>query len=438
MRNWILAGAACAALMGVAQPAYGAANPALPNEASRAAPGVDQAVGAFYASRTSAPLWLKSPDDVAAARNLISILRRAPLDGLASGPALAAEAEARLARAATGDASARANAERMLSRAWAVYVGALQAPSHGMTVADSWVAPRHDSPGQILARAAAAPSLADHVRRVSAVNPIYAQLRDAAWASAQASGNQADARVLASLDRARAMPFQKRYLMVDTASARLWMIENGQIVDMMKVIVGKASAQTPMLASTIYRATLNPYWNVPGDLVQKLIAPRVIDQGIGYLKSKNYELLDGAGADAQPLDPRSVDWKAVAAGTATVRVRQLPGPANSMGQVKFGFPNANDIFLHDTPNKDLFVQDSRDLSNGCIRLEDAPRLGRWLLGREASTTSSAPEQHVLLPTPVPIYVTYLTAQGAGGQLSFVNDVYGRDAHSAASQVAALR
>jgi murein L,D-transpeptidase YcbB/YkuD len=192
-----------------------------------------------------------------------------------------------------------------------------------------------------------------------------------------------------------------------------------------------------MLASTIYYATLNPYWNVPGDLAQTLIAPRVLAQGVSYLTERNYEVLSDMGKEAQPIDPSTVDWAAVAAGTQMVRVRQLPGPANSMGKVKFGFPNATDIFLHDTPNKDLFVQTSRDISNGCIRLEDAPRLGRWLLGRDLAANSDAPEQHVLLPTPVPVFVTYLTAQASNGQLTFAKDVYGRDTRVAA-EVAALR
>jgi len=131
-----------------------------------------------------------------------------------------------------------------------------------------------------------------------------------------------------------------------------------------------------------------------------------------------------------------VDWHAVADGKMQVRVRQLPGPANSMGHLKFGFQNDDDIYLHDTPSKDLFAQDDRNLSHGCIRLEDAERLGRWLMGREPETASTEPEQHELLPTPVPIYVTYLTAQVNDGQLSFVDDTYGRDKR-AGSLVAAL-
>jgi murein L,D-transpeptidase YcbB/YkuD len=230
------------------------------------------------------------------------------------------------------------------------------------------------------------------------------------------------------------MPFQKRYLMVDTAGARLYMIEDGRIVDSMKVIVGRSnpSTQTPMLASTIYYATLNPYWHVSADMVRTLIARNVLDQGLSYLRTHSYQVMPADPGDNTLLDPAKVNWRAVAAGKEIVRVRQLPGPGNSMGRLKFGFPNANDIYLHDTPTKSLFAQDDRSLSHGCIRLEDADRLGRWLLGREPETASRDPEQNVLLPMPVPIYLTYLTAQVNGGQLSFVDDPYGRDGQHTAS------
>jgi murein L,D-transpeptidase YcbB/YkuD len=97
-----------------------------------------------------------------------------------------------------------------------------------------------------------------------------------------------------------------------------------------------------------------------------------------------------------------------------------------MGHLKFGFPNKYDVYLHDTPEKELFAQTDRDISNGCIRLEDAERLGRWLLGRDPTPGSSEPEQHELLPAPVPVYITYLTAKADGGQLAFLDDVYGLD------------
>jgi L,D-transpeptidase YcbB len=430
VKNWILAGAATAALIALPAPALAAAaaNPELPAPGSNYGGASDSAVSAFYARRGGAPLWLRGGVNSNAASALIGALQKAGLDGLPSGPALALQAQALMARASTGDAAAVTQADRLLTNAWVLYVQALQTPPAGMVYADKWVAPRRDTPGQILARAAAAPSLAAHVRTISNVNPVYAELRDAAWSNMQATGSGIDPRVLTSLERVRDMPSQNRYVIVDAAGAKLYMVEDGRIADSMRVIVGKAdpSMQTPMLASTIYYATLNPYWHVGPDMVRSLIARNVLSQGVSYLKTRGYQVMPADGGDDTLLDPAKVDWKAVADGRETVRVRQLPGPANSMGRLKVGFPNAQDIYLHDTPVKTGFSSDDRGLSHGCIRLEDAERLGRWLLGRDPQAQSDAPEQHALLPTPVPIFVTYLTAQVKNGELAFVDDIYGRD------------
>jgi murein L,D-transpeptidase YcbB/YkuD len=434
VNNRLLAGAACAALMVFSAPIAPPANAQVPTAAT-ADLAAAQAVGDFYPSRHGAPLWLKAGAGSAAARELISVLQRSTLDGFPAGPALATQAQALLLRAQTGDPAALPAADRLLSTAWVQYVQALQTPPTGMTYADKWVVPRRDSPASILARAAVAPSLTEHVRKVAQVNPLYAQIRDAAWAAMQSSGGQLDPRVLASLERARDIPPQGRFVMVDTAGAKLYMIDNGRIVDSMKVIVGRndPSTQTPMLASTIYYATLNPYWHVSTDMVRELIAPNVLNLGLSYLKTRGYQVMPADRNDSTLLDPAKVNWRAVAAGHEAVRVRQLPGPTNSMGRLKFPFPNATDIYLHDTPTKALFNRDDRSLSHGCIRLEDAERLGRWLMGREPETASREPEQNVLLPSPVPIYLTYLTAQVDGnGQLSFVDNNYRRDDQTVAS------
>ena len=205
----------------------------------------------------------------------------------------------------------------------------------------------------------------------------------------------------------QSIPARGRYVLVDAASARLFMMEDGQVVDSMRVIVGKPEAATPVLRSTLYYATLNPYWNVPPELARTIIAPKVLKDGIGYLRDKGYQVVSAFNRNPRLLDPESVDWAAVAAGRATVHVRQLPGPANSMGQMKFGFENDSGIYLHDTPRKELFSEAQRNLSNGCVRLEDAPRFARWLLGREPGAPADTPEQHVALPRPVPIMIAYL-------------------------------
>ncbi|HEV2080627.1 MAG TPA: L,D-transpeptidase family protein [Allosphingosinicella sp.] len=230
----------------------------------------------------------------------------------------------------------------------------------------------------------------------------------AAFAATEAStaATASVASAHAELLRAADVPDQGRYVVVDAASARLFMIEDGEVQDSMRVIVGKPSAATPALKSTLQVATVNPYWNVPTDLAQSIIAPRVLKEGTSYLRERGYEVLSSFD-EGKVIPAGSVDWKAVADGKAVVHVRQLPGPANSMGRIKIGVANTDGIFLHDTPNKELFAEADRSLSNGCVRLEDAQRLARWLLGRDPALRSSKPEQHVSLAAPVPIVITYL-------------------------------
>ena len=198
-----------------------------------------------------------------------------------------------------------------------------------------------------------------------------------------------------------------RAVLIDAASATLYMMEHGQIVDSMKVIVGKPSAATPELRTAITYATVNPYWHVPPDIARTLTAPNVLKHGRSYLDERGYEVVSGFTRNAEVLDPDSIDWQAVADGRETVFVRQRPGPANSMGRMKFSLLNSEGIFLHDTPMKDLFAKDDRSLSAGCVRLEDAPRFARWLLGEEAALAAATPEQQIALERMVPVTIAYL-------------------------------
>lgn len=238
------------------------------------------------------------------------------------------------------------------------------------------------------------------VAPVAAVAAVPAPAAVTAPAAGPAPGSAADG-ILAQI------PDTGRYVIVDAASARLFMIEDGSVRDSMKVVVGKRGSATPVVKGTLYYATLNPYWYVPPDLARRTIAPNVLRQGVRYLRARGYEVVSGFVEGAQLLDPSEVDWKAVAAGRQKAWVRQRPGPGNSMGRMKFSFAHDSGIFLHDTPQKKLFESEQRAFSNGCIRLEDAPRFARWLLGHEPSAAGDAPEQHVLLPQAVPVVVSYL-------------------------------
>ncbi len=374
------------------------------------------------------PIWFRGGAQDAAPAQLIGILQRAPFDGFAEGPQLATQVQAAIAAAASGNPAAMAQAEQVLSSAWVRYVQALKRPTDGMIYAYPVLRPQGVQTDEILLTASAAPSLNQYLTATSNLNPIYQQLRDAGWAYAQSAGNLTpDPRLLANLDRARSIPARVRFELLDAGSQLLTMYANGQPADSMKVIVGTNELPTPLIASMMYYVTYNPYWHAPDHLVRKTIAPTVLKQGMNYLKSHGYHVIDEWSETANVIDPTTVDWKAAAAGTVHLRIRQDPGPLNSMGVLKFPFPNPEDIYLHDTPSKALFAKDQRNLSNGCVRVEDARRLGRWLLGQDPVSPGSVAETRVQVPKGMPIYLTYITAQVKDGKLSYLPDLYGWDA-----------
>ncbi len=249
------------------------------------------AVAAFYKMHRIAPMWFRGSSASPAAQRLVGILKRAHLDGLAMGPQLAAQVETAIARAATGKPADVMASEQMVASAWVLYVQALKRPTPGMIYGYPQLKPQNGRADQILLTASASPMLEAHVQSVSNVNPTYAQIREAAWLQLQTTGGVPDSRLLANLDRARALPAGGRFIIVDSATQRLTMYENGQPIDSMKVIVGTRDLPTPLIASMIHYITLNPYWNVPHHLVRKTIAPNVLKQGVGYLKTRGYEVM---------------------------------------------------------------------------------------------------------------------------------------------------
>lgn len=389
------------------------------------------------------PLWIRNGAIAPEARQLIDIIRRADLDGMQSAQTRAEALQSAIEDAQAGEARALAKADVELTEAWVDYVQTVRRRADiGMVYADASLAPSTPTRREILQAAAAAPSLARHLEQASSVNPLYAKLREgyAAWRESSASAADAatvERKLRLNLDRARMLPSDLRgkYIIVDAASQRLFMYENGEVKGSMKVVVGKPENPTPMLAGSIHSAVLNPYWNVPPDLVQKRVARNVLDQGLGYLKTKRYEILSDWTENAQVLDPSSVDWQAVAAGREEVRVRQLPGAGNAMGDMKFMFDNQFGVYLHDTPDKNLFSEAERAFSAGCVRLEDAGRVASWLFGKVPSAGSS-PEEAVRLTKSVPVYITYLTAAWDGKKLAFQEDLYGRD--TGGSRLASIR
>src|SRR5947209_1203855 len=426
-RNLAMMGAAGVALVtGVAASAQSAA----PIPAVSATPTSSDDIAAFYDTFKPNPIWTRTGVNEAAVAQLVAILQRAPFDGFAEGPQLAAQVQAAAAQARSGDSAATVLAERTFSAAWVRYVQALKQPTRGMIYAYPVLKPQGTSAAQILLTAAAAPSLEQHLASVANVNSVYEQLRDTAFAEAQATGNMTpDPRLLPNLDRVRSLPAKGRFILVDSGSSILTLYQDGQQLDSMKVITGTQELPTPLIASVMYYITYNPYWHAPDHLVRKTIAPNVIHLGLSYFKSHGYDVIDEWNENPNVIDPKSIDWKAAAAGTLHLKIRQAPGPLNSMGILKFPFPNTEDIYLHDTPDHAKFALANRNLSNGCVRVEDAKRLGRWLLGHDPVSPGGDAETRVQLPQGTPIYLTYITARVEDGKLTYLPDVYGWDTAS---------
>ena len=236
-------------------------------------------------------------------------------------------------------------------------------------------------------------------------------------------------RIAINLERAYRLPPTRafdRYVVVDSGSAQALLFDRDRVADGMRVVVGAPKTMTPMMAVLMRSAKVNPYWNVPPELIQSLTAKRVNEQGLSYLKDFHYEVLSDWSANPRLLDPQTVDWKQVAKGKSDILVRQLPGPWNSMGNMKFEMPNDYGIYLHDTPVKEVFAADNRWISNGCVRLEDYRRFATWVFGA-VPQPASAREEKFELPRPVPIYMTYLTVAPGPVGVVFRPDPYGLDA-----------
>jgi len=385
-------------------------------------------VADFYRAHAYRPLWIERGHMRPEAHDVAVLIEGAAADGLDPATYSPERLRAALAAARTGEARALARAELALSAAYAAYISDLHRPPSGAGMAfwDAALTPAQVTPRGALEAAAAAPDLASAVAEARRMHPIYERLR--AEVAARPGGDPLKPLILANMARARALPADPgaRYVLVDAAAQRLWLYENGLPTDTMRVIVGTPRDPTPFMAGLMRYANYRPYWNVPVDVVRDEIAPHVLREGPAYLEREEMEVLSDWSRDARVIDPAAVDWTAVASGSVTLRVRRRPGEQNILGQVKLMLPNRLGIYLHDTPNKQPFDRSQRTLSHGCIRLEDAQRLARRLIGPVADDPPPGDDVRVDLPQAVPVYVVYFTVSPEADGLERRRDVYGRD------------
>ncbi len=225
----------------------------------------------------------------------------------------------------------------------------------------------------------------------------------------------------------------KRYIWVNIPDFQLHLFENGEEVLNMKVIIGKVERPTPEVISTVTTIVFNPFWNVPELIANQDIVPKVINNS-SYLDDENIKIYANQ-QDTEEIDPRDVDWDAAQENGFKYHFRQEPGEKNALGLVKFEFYNPYDIYMHDTPAKNLFEKDIRDFSSGCIRLEKPFDLVDYLAQNDTLLTqnkindilASGNTTYIRIQHPIKIYVTYITAWvDNDGTVNFRNDLYQRD------------
>ncbi|WP_162053095.1 L,D-transpeptidase family protein [Pontibacter pamirensis] len=201
----------------------------------------------------------------------------------------------------------------------------------------------------------------------------------------------------------------------------------------MRVIVGKTMHSTPIFSDKIEYVVMAPYWNVPNTIMEAEIKPKLVNNP-NWLSTQNMEVVTKE-KNPKNISPHSINWASVTKENFSYMVRQKPGPKNSLGMIKFLFPNEYNVYLHDTPADALFSQTSRDFSHGCVRVEQPVELAKYLLqdqpewteSRIRSTMTSGEEEWVTLPTNVQVYIVYFTSWvDEQGQIHFREDLYGHD------------
>jgi murein L,D-transpeptidase YcbB/YkuD len=245
-----------------------------------------------------------------------------------------------------------------------------------------------------------------------------------------------------NLARAQSLPdiTTGRHLLVNIPAYKLYLYDNQQLTYQSNVVVGKKKHKTPIISSQLTKIVLSPYWNVPKSITHNEIIP-ALQRDPTYLAKNNMRLLSTDSNQARIIDPSTIDWFNIDRTNTNFRIRQEPGNRNSLGNIKFIFPNRYSVYLHDTPSRRLFALPQRAFSHGCIRLEDPFGLAETLISNEMgwskyellSLSKQSKSKVVALNEAVPIHITYMTAWAdEQGIVNFRPDIYNRDSQLFAS------
>jgi murein L,D-transpeptidase YcbB/YkuD len=239
-----------------------------------------------------------------------------------------------------------------------------------------------------------------------------------------------------NMERWRWLPqdLGNKHLIINIANFELDVVENNKPVLTMRAIVGKSYRRTPVFSDKMTYLVLCPYWHVPQNIAAQDILPLVKKDSL-YFRKQNMKVFEGWGNEAKEIDPETIDWSSITTNNFKYRFRQEPGPNNALGDIKFMFPNQFNVYLHDTPARELFKKSTRGFSSGCIRIEKPTELAEYVLSSDQSwnrekiraAINRKIEQTVRLPEPIPIHLLYWTSWvSEDGTLNFRDDIYSRD------------
>jgi L,D-transpeptidase YcbB len=242
------------------------------------------------------------------------------------------------------------------------------------------------------------------------------------------------AQIEANMERWRWLPaeFEHRYVAVNVPDQSVEFVRDGAVILSSRAIVGRKTSPTPITRSTITAVVVNPPWNIPGDIAARDLLPK-LRRNPNYLATKNMVVMDGPAGDPHG---RTIDWRKIVPAEFPYAIRQLPGPNTALGTLMLDSPNDFDVYLHDTPVKKRFESNEREISNGCVRVQQIFPLASLALtddaGHAMATLSQAAKSHdtqrLALARPLPVYFLYWTAlAGSEGSVGFRLDPYGRDA-----------
>jgi len=240
-----------------------------------------------------------------------------------------------------------------------------------------------------------------------------------------------------NMERCRWLPRKlgTKYILVNIADFKLSVVEHGQSIIEMRVVVGKPYRKTPVFSEKMLFLAINPFWNVPIKLAIRDLAPRICSDP-GYLAAKQIKVYKNWQRDSPEIDPALISWCTLTTESYfPYKLQQASCPDNPLGKIKFIFPNKYAVYLHDTPDKSLFDKNLRDLSSGCIRVEKPFELAKLLLGNPAkwnqesikAILASKKPHTIRLPEHIPVLLLYWTvAVDQDGKVHFKRDPYNRD------------